>query len=202
YFDCFVDRGAFSPNEARSMGISAKELGWRLKYHVAQFEEDGGAALCAELGALSADHLECVGHEGRTLLGQAGVVATVLPGCSAFLGAGWANARALRDAGCEVAIATDFNPGSAHVVDLALCGTLSASQCGLSLEEALWGVTRGGAKALDLQDRGRLVPGERADFLVLDHSDWRSVFYHLGRAPLAAVAIEGRIVRGSVSALG
>lgn len=198
YFDCFVDRGAFTVNEARSLGVSAKELGWRLKYHVEQFEEDGGAVLCAELGALSADHLECVGHEARMLLGQAGVVTTILPGCSAFLGAGWANGRALRDAGCEVAVATDYNPGSAHVVDLALCGGLAATQCGLSFEEALWGMTRGGAKALSLQDRGRLVPGERADFLVVNHADWRALFYHLGDAPIAAVAIEGRVVRGAL----
>ncbi len=198
HFDCFVDRGAFTVNEARSLGISAKELGWRLKYHVEQFEEDGGAALCAELGALSADHLECVGQESRVLLGQAGVVATILPGCSAFLGAGWANGRALRDAGCEVAVATDYNPGSAHVADLGLCGTLAATQCGLSFEEALWGITRGGAKALALQDRGRLVPGERADFLVLDHADWRAVFYHLGEAPIAAVVLEGEVARGAL----
>ena len=198
HFDCFVDHGAFTVNEARSLGISAKELGWRLKYHVEQFEEDGGAALCAELGALSADHLECVGQESRVLLGQAGVIATILPGCSAFLGAGWANGRALRDAGCEVAVATDYNPGSAHVVDMALCGGLAATQSGLSMEEALWGITRGGAKALNLQDRGRLIPTERADFIVLNHEDWRSVFYHLGNAPIAAVAVEGEIVRGSL----
>ncbi|MEM6731739.1 MAG: imidazolonepropionase, partial [Myxococcota bacterium] len=198
FFDCFVDAGAFTLNEARSLGISAKELGWRLKYHVDQFGDDGGAALCSELGALSADHLEHVGEEGRSLLGQAGVVATVLPGCSAFLGPPFANARALRDAGCEVAIATDFNPGSAHVVDLALCGTLAATQCGLSLDEALWGVTRGGAKALSLQDRGRLVPSERADFVVLGHRDWRSLFYHFGEAPIDAVLVEGELVSGAL----
>ncbi|MEZ4272012.1 MAG: amidohydrolase family protein [Myxococcota bacterium] len=89
----------------------------------------------------------------------------------------------LRDAGCEVAIATDCNPGSSNVADLPLCGTMATTLCGLTFEEALWGMTRGGAKALGLTDRGCLRDGERADFVVLDAPDWRFVFYQPANTP-------------------
>jgi imidazolonepropionase len=120
------------------------------------------------------------------------VVATILPGCRLFLGKGpWADGRALRDAGCEVAVATDCNPGSSMIIDLGLCATLAATQCGLTLEEALWGVTRGGARALGLDDRGTLRPGTRADFVVVDHPDWRALLYSPGAPPVREVVIGG-----------
>ena len=77
------------------------------------------------------------------------------------------------------------------VTDLALCTTMGATQCGLSLEESLWGATRGGAKALGLDDRGTLRPGERADFVVLNNRDWRSLLYQPGCPPVEAVASLG-----------
>ena len=149
--------------------------------------------MAADLGALSADHLEMTSADGRKALAQAGTIATILPGCGLFLGGeNWPNGRALRDAGCEVAVATDCNPGSSMVADLPLCATMAATQGGLSLEEALWGITRGGAKALDLHDRGTLRVGERADFVVLDHKDWRSLLYNPAVAPIHSVFIEGK----------
>ena len=118
--------------------------------------------LAAELNVFSADHLEKVSAAGRQRLGSDGVIATILPAVVSFSGGdNWPDGRALRDAGCEVAIATDANPGSSMVTDLALCATMGATQCGLSLEESLWGATRGGAKAMGLDDRGTLRPGER-----------------------------------------
>ena len=125
-------------------------------------------------------------------------MATILPGCGLFLGGeNWPNGRALRDAGCEVAVATDCNPGSSMVADLALCATMAATQGGLSLEEAIWGITRGGAKALGLNDRGTLNVGERADFIVLEHKDWRSLLYNPAAAPIHSVFIEGQKKSGS-----
>lgn len=188
--DVFVEAGAFMPDEARVLATRAKQLGLPLHLHVDQLRDGNGAALAAELGALSADHLEHTSAAGRTALAARGVVATILPGCVLFLGKGpWPQGRALRDAGCEVAIATDCNPGSSRVVDLALCGTLASTSCGLTLEEALWGITRGGARALGLGDRGGLSVGERADFVVLDHSDWRALFYRPGDAPIRHVFV-------------
>ena len=149
----------------------------------------------AEVHAVSADHLEMANPAGREALARNGVIATILPGCTLFLGKGpWPDGRALRDAGCEVAVATDCNPGSSMVADLPLCATMSATLCGLTLEEALWAITRGGAKALGLDDRGRLTKGERADFVVVDHKDWRALLYRPADAPVHSVYIDGECV--------
>jgi imidazolonepropionase len=197
FCDVFVETVAFTVEETRLLAAAAREAGLGLKLHVDQLHDGGGAALAAELGALSADHLEMTAEPGRRALAAAGVVACILPGCALFLGKGpWPNGRALRDVGCEVAVATDCNPGSAMVHDLALCASIAATRCGLSLEEALWGATRGGARALGLDDRGRLVPGERGDFVVVEHADWRALLYRPGDAPIADVCVLGESVAG------
>lgn len=193
FIDVFVERGAYTDDEARQLVRYACARGLRPKLHVDQLHEGGGAALAAELGALSADHLEQTTAEGRAALAHADTIATILPGCALFLGQDpWPRGRELRDAGCQVAVATDYNPGSSHLKDLILCGAMSATRCGLSLEEAMWGITRGGALAMGLTDRGTLRPGERADFLVLDAHDWRLLFYELGSAPIAEVWVAGQ----------
>ncbi len=186
FFDVFVEGGAFTADEARKLCGYARAHGLGSKLHVDQLADGGGAELAASLEALSADHLEHVSAAGARALADRGVVACILPGCAVML-RDWPNGRALRDAGCEVAVATDCNPGSSPVLDLTLCGLLAATQCGLTLEEALWGITRGGAKALGLQDRGRLVPGERADMIVVDHHDYRAIFSRPGRPPVRSV---------------
>ena len=198
FCDVFVEATAYSPDECRYICQKAKSFGLQIKLHVDQLHEGGGAALASQVGALSADHLEKTSSAGQQALAEAGTIATILPGCGLFLGGeNWPNGRALRDAGCEVAIATDCNPGSSMVSDLPLCATLAATQTGLSLEESLWGITRGGAKALGLNDRGTLRSGERADFVVLDHKDWRSLLYNPAAAPIHSVFIEGKKVAGS-----
>lgn len=195
FADVFVETGAFTADEARLIAGRARELGLLLKLHVDQLREGGGAELAAELRAVSADHLEHTSPPGRAALARAGTVATILPGCRFFLGHGpWPDGRALREAGCEVAVATDCNPGTSMVTDLGLCATLAATQCGLTLDEALWAVTRGGARALGLDDRGTLREGERADFVVVDHADWRAFFYTPGCPPVHSVRVGGREV--------
>ncbi len=195
YCDIFVESGAFTPEEATLIAHKAKELGLKLKLHVDQLHDGNGATLAANLGALSADHLEKTNLQGAQALAASNTIATILPGCGLFLGGeNWPNARTLRDAGCSVAIATDCNPGSSMVMDLPLCGTMAATQCGLTLEEALWGITRGGAKALGLDDRGTLQVGERADFVVLNHPNWKSIFYTPGAAPIEQVILQGNAI--------
>jgi len=192
YCDVFVEQGAFSPDETRQIARVAKAHHLGLKLHVDQLHDGGGAELAAELEALSADHLEHVSESGRQAVARAGVVATILPGCALFSGKGvWPDGRALREAGCEVAVATDFNPGSSMLYDLALCGSIASTQCGLSVEEALWAITRGGAKALGLNDRGTLAVGERADFVVVDNADWRWLFYSVGGKNVFGVGSAG-----------
>lgn len=193
YVDIFVEESAFTPDEARAIAARAVELGLAIKLHVDQLHDGAGARLAAELGALSADHLEYSSQKGLTELAAGGSLATLLPGCTLYLGKGpWPPGRAARAAGCEVAVATDCNPGSSMILDLPLCATLAATQCGLTLEEALWAITRGGAKALGLYDRGCLRPGERADFVVVDHRDWRALLYQPGSPPVAQVFIDGQ----------
>jgi imidazolonepropionase len=195
FCDVFVEEGSFTHAHAEKIALAAKACGLKLKLHVDQLHDGRGAELAARLNALSADHLEYTLEAGGRALAKAGTIATILPGCSLFLGKGpWPSGRKLRDVGCEVAIATDFNPGSSHIPDLALCGAMAATRCGLTLEEALWGITRGGAKALDLHDRGCLRIGERADFVLLNASDWRKLFYTPGSAPIRQVFIEGKSV--------
>ena len=195
YCDVFVESGAFTPEETTRIAQRAKELGLRIKLHVDQLHDGNGASLAASLGALSADHLEKTNEDGAKALAEAKTVATILPGCGLFLGGeNWPNGRALRDAGCTVAVATDCNPGSSMVMDLPLCGTMAATQCGLTLEEALWGITRGGAQALGFSDRGTLRAGERADFVILDHVNWKSLFYSPAATPVHQVIIGGMTV--------
>ena len=201
YCDVFVESGAYDVDEARLLVAEARSCGLDIKLHVDQLRDGGGASLAAELNALSADHLEHTSQDGRRALAEAGVVATILPGCALYLGKGpWPDGRALRDAGCEVAVATDCNPGSAMISDLPLCATMAATRCGLTVEEALWGITRGGAKALGLEDRGSLRAGERADFVLIDHHDWRALLYRPANPPIAAVAIGGQWVIGDPAA--
>lgn len=195
YVDVFVEENAFTPAQTRVLAATAQRCGLPLKLHVDQMRDGGGATLAAELGALSADHLEYTSAVGAKRLADAHVIATLLPGCGLFLGTGpWPQGRTLREAGCEVAVATDCNPGSSMIGDLFLCGAIAVTRCGLTMEEALWAITRGGAKALGLTDRGALAVGERADFVVLDHSDWRAAFYHIGQPPIFGVSIEGHWV--------
>jgi imidazolonepropionase len=197
YFDAFIERNVFEQEEVSPIIERAKALGLGIKLHVDQMFDGGGARFAASVGALSADHLEYTSQPGADALAASGGVATILPGCGLFLGKGpWPDGRRLRDAGCEVAVATDFNPGSSHVFDLLLCGTLAATRCGLTLEETLWGVTQGGAKALSLNTRGNLHPGCNGDFVVVGQNDWRALFYTPGAPPVAAVYIAGQQVAG------
>jgi imidazolonepropionase len=195
FADVYIDSSAFPTDVAKIFLQRVRNLGVPIKTHAEQWRSDGGGALSAHVQALSADHLEhCTPHTMQ-LLAQHNVVATVLPGCVFFLGKGpWPPARALRDAGCDVAIATDCNPGSSMLTSLPLCATLAATHCGLTVNEALWGITQGGAKALGLTDRGALQPSQRADFVVLNQADYRAVLYETPYPPIQHVYIHGEKV--------
>ena len=183
--DVFVEEGAFSPDEARRIAGHARALGLALKLHVDQLRDGGGAALAAQLGALSADHLEHTSPAGAHALAQAGVVATILPGCKLFLGKGpWPPARALRAAGCEVAVATDCNPGSSPMTSLLLAMNMACTFFRMTPEEVLAGATRIAAGALGLEDRGVLAEGMRADLAIWDVDHPAELAYRVGFNPL------------------
>jgi imidazolonepropionase len=156
-----------------------KNLGFDLTLHADQFSR-GGAALAVQIGAKSADHLEAITRKDIHLFGASNTVAVVLPGASLGLGMSFAPCRALLDEGACLAIASDWNPGSAPNGDLlAQCGILAANQK-LNAAETFSGVTFRAAHALGLADRGRLAPNYLFDASAFPTHDYREILYQQG----------------------
>jgi imidazolonepropionase len=192
--DVFLERGAFDVVQARRYLTACRDAGLALRLHGDQFTEQGAIPLAIELGARSVDHLEATGEEGVRALAGSEVVAVVLPASALFLGRPMPPARALVDAGAAVALATDFNPGSAFCESLPLCCSLAATQLRLSPAEAFAACTVNAAHVLGRADHiGRLAPGYRADVVLLDAPDWRYLAYHLGGDVVAETMIAGEI---------
>jgi len=164
--DVYCDRGAYTLEEADRILRAAGALGLGLHVHAEQVEHTGVARLAGELGALSADHLERVDAAGVAAMAAGGTVAVLLPGAMLYLRDTPPPVAALRAAGVPLAVATDLNPGSSPVTDLWTCATLACLTMGLTVEEALGGITRQGARALGRADLGWLGPGAAADLAV------------------------------------
>ncbi|MGZ4314666.1 MAG: imidazolonepropionase [Gaiellaceae bacterium] len=190
--DVFIERGAFDTVQARRYLTACAEAGLALRMHGDQFTEQGAVPLAIELGARSVDHLEATGDEGVAALGNSNVAAVLLPASALFLARPMPPARALVDSGAIVALATDFNPGSAFCESLPLTCSLAATQLRLSPAEALAACTVNAAHVLGRADsRGRLAPGYVADVVLLDVPDWRYLAYHLGANLVAGVVLHG-----------
>ena len=182
--DCFLERGAFSADECRPYLEAAREHDLRLRIHGDQFSECGAVALAVELAATSVDHLEQTGDEGVRALAASDVAAVCLPLCALYLDLPMPPARALLDAGAHVALATDFNPGSAPAESMLAVLNLACTQLRLSCTEALVASTTEAARVLGLaSDVGRIAPGFAADIVLIDDPDWRAACYHLGEVP-------------------
>jgi imidazolonepropionase len=195
--DVFVERGAFDAAQARRYLLACREAGLALRLHGDQFTEAGAIPLAVELGARSVDHLEATGAEGIRTLAASEVVGVLLPASALFLGRPMPPARELVDAGAAVALATDFNPGSAFCESLPLVCSLACIQLRLAPAEALSACTVNAAHVLDRADRkGRIAPGYDADLVLLDAADWRSLAYHLG-ADIVHTVVEGGAVSWS-----
>lgn len=182
FCDVFIEEGAFTVEEARLILTRARDHGLELKVHADQLSPGGGAELAAELGAVSADHLEHISEAGIRVLAEAGVAAVLLPGAAFFINLNDdPPARALLEAGVQVAVATDFNPGSCMTENLPLIGTMACVRYQLNPAEVFRAVTLGGAAALGQEKRlGRLAPGYGADIVIFDMDDYRHLFYHFG----------------------
>jgi imidazolonepropionase len=193
--DVFLERGAFDVAQSRRYLEACAAAGLALRLHGDQFTEQGAVPLAIELGARSVDHLEATGEDGVRALAASGVAAVLLPASALFLGRPMPPGRALVDAGAAVALATDFNPGSAFSESLPLVCSLAATQLGLSPAEALSACTVNAADVLGRSDRvGRLAPGYTADIVLLDAPDWRYLAYHLGGRIVDEVVVAGRPV--------
>jgi imidazolonepropionase len=179
--DVFLERGAFDAGQAERYLRAAAEHGLALRLHADQFSEGGGLELAVRLGARSADHLEATGTDGARLLAESDVAAVLLPACIVMLDLPRPPARELIDRGGIVALATDFNPGSAFCESLPLVMSLACMQLRMSPAEALSASTANAAWVLGRSDRvGAIAPGYDADIAVIDADDWRHVAYHLG----------------------
>jgi imidazolonepropionase len=190
--DVFLERGAFDAAQSRRYLEACAAAGLALRLHGDQFTEQGAVALAIELGARSVDHLEATGPDGARALGASKVAAVLLPASALFLARPMPPGRALVDAGAAVALATDFNPGSAFCESLPLVCSLAATQLRLSPAEALTACTVNAAHVLGRADRiGRLAPGYSADVVLLDVPDWRYLAYHLGGEVVARVVVAG-----------
>ncbi len=191
--DVFLEEGAFDAAQARRYLTACAEQGLALRLHADQFTEAGGVELAIELGARSVDHLEATGDAGVRALAGSDVTAVLLPIAALTLGRPMPPGRALVDQGAAVALATDFNPGSAFSESLPIACNLACTQIGLAPAEALAACTVNAAHVLGRSDRGRLAPGYVADIALLDTSDWRYLAYHLGGPEVATVIEAGRV---------
>ena len=195
--DAFCETIGFTPAQTRRMFTAASALGLPVKLHADQLSDLGGAALAAEFGALSADHLEYTGPDGVAAMARAGTVAVLLPGAFYTLReTKLPPVEALRAAGVPIAVASDCNPGSAPVTSILLMLNMACTVFRLTPEEALLGVTRNAARALGLAgERGTLAVGQVADLAIWDIERPAELAYRIGYNPLAGLVREGMALR-------
>jgi imidazolonepropionase len=187
--DVFCDRGAFSVDEARTILLASREAGLGLRLHANQLGDTGGVALAVELGVASVDHCTFLHDRDVEALSSSDTVVTLLPGAEFWTGSTYPSARRLLDAGATVALATDCNPGTSYVTSMPLVIALGVREMSMSVDEALWAATAGGARALQRDDVGHLGVGARADLLILDAPRAAHLAYRPGGA------VVGRVLR-------
>jgi imidazolonepropionase len=197
FCDVFCEQGVFTVEESRTILAAARRAGLGLRIHADELARSGGALLAAELSAASADHLLFIESEEIAALARSGTVAVVLPGTAWWMRSRRAPARALVEAGVPVAVASDANPGTCCTESLPAVGAHACLDSGLSVEEALTGMTLNAAASLGLAGEvGSLETGKAADLLVLDAPDDRHLIYHWGINLVDAVVLRGRVVKG------
>jgi imidazolonepropionase len=193
--DVFCEKGVFTVTQSRRLLLAAQKLGLQPKVHADEIVSLGGAELAAELGALSADHLLQASDEGIAAMARAGVVATLLPGTAFSLKEPYARAREMIGAGCAVALATDFNPGSCFTFSIPLIAALATLHMGLTPEQVVNALTINGAAAVGRADKvGSLDVGKAGDVVILAYPSYLFIPYHLGINSVERVVKAGRVV--------
>ncbi len=204
FCDVFCEPTVFPVETSRRILTEARRLGYGLRIHAGQFRDDGGAQLAAELGAVTADHLEHTSQDGLRALAGAGVQPVLLPGSAYCLASTtYPAARQMIEMGLAVVLATDFNPGSSPTASMPMVLSLACTQMRLTPAEALTAATINAAYSLRGGDEiGSLEPGKRADFVIHDDDDYRELPYFFGRETARAVYIGGTCVYGPRSLSG
>ena len=183
FCDVFVEKGVFTPEHGRRILASGQALGLQARLHADEFCSTGGAELAAAMGAASADHLMFASQDGIAAMAQAGVTPILLPATTLFLGMrDYAPARRMIEAGCRVALASDFNPGSCACIDPLLVLRLGCLQLRLTFEEAFTAMTLHAALSLGRTDLGHLHPGAQARVLLWDVQHPLDLVYWMGEA--------------------
>lgn len=188
--DIFIEKSAFQPEESKNFLLKAKELGFQITVHADQFTA-GSSRIAVEVGAKSADHLEATIDEDIDFLANSNTVAVALPGASLGLGEPFSPARKILDKGGILAIATDWNPGSAPMGNLVTQASILATYQKLTTAEVLAAITFRAAYALDLEDRGVLAEGKKADFLTYETDNFQNILYHQGSLKPKSIYING-----------
>ncbi|MRG97957.1 imidazolonepropionase [Polyangium spumosum] len=200
FVDVYVDRAAFSVDEARPVLARAASLGLGVRVHAGQFADVGGAELAAELGAASADHLEQVSPEGARALARAGVRAVLLPVACFTLRQDPPPVAVLRAAGVRLVVASDANPGTAPTESLPLALALAVRMYGLTVPEVILGATREAAASLGLGDEvGVVRPGTRADLVAWDLPHENALVQPWGVSRARVVLRDGAPIAGDLA---
>ena len=196
FCDVFCENGYFTLDDSRKILETAKEYGLTPRLHADEFVDSGAAGLSAEVGAISADHLMAVSNEGIQKMAEGGVIATLLPGTTLFLGKNkYAPGRKIIDSGCDVALATDYNPGSCTIQSMPQIISLANLHCGLSIDEAFKGATWNGAKAINRGKKlGAIVEGFQADMLFWELGTIEEIPYWMGSDRILNVMKKGKLL--------
>ena len=202
YCDVFVEEGAFSVAEAGRIFEAAKQHGLAARVHADQMTRSGGAALAADIGAVSADHLDHATEADAESLARAGVVAVLVPGASYNLRSSQAPGPMLLDRDVTIALATDCNPGTSYFESMGLVISLAVVQMGLSAEQAIFAATRGGARSLGLDDHGVIAPGSAGDLVVLDAPSPSHIPYRPATNLIWKTVKEGVVVASRAASFG
>ncbi|MFO7798389.1 MAG: imidazolonepropionase [Rhodohalobacter sp.] len=193
FCDIFVEESAFTIDEARTIFEAGKKHGFTPKLHADQISSGGGAELAAEVGAVSADHLEQISDKGIKQMAEKHVVGVTLPLASLYTQQPYLNCRKLVDGGVEVALATDFNPGSAPTFDLPLAMMLTCNHGRLTPAEVLKGATIYASKAINRGEQfGSIETGKSADFLVIDAENVNEWMYHYKGSRMESGFLKGK----------
>ncbi len=195
FVDAFCEATAFTSEQVMRIFTASKNYGFQLKLHTEQFNRVGGLDVALELNALSVDHLEVLDKEEIIKLAESETVATLLPGVSFFLNYGYAPARDLIDTGAIVALATDFNPGSSHILNPHFIFSLASLKMGMTIEETISAYTINAAKSLDVGKRvGSIEVGKQADFAIFNTNIYSDIAYSLGQNLIYMTVKKGEVI--------
>lgn len=195
FCDGFCESTAFTSDEIDKIFASASNAGLKLKLHTEQFNNVGGLDVALKHNAVSVDHLEVLSENDFTKFQNSDTVAVLLPGVSLFLDYQFAPARKLIENNAIVALATDYNPGSSHILNLHLIMSLASIKMKMKIEEVLNAVTINAAKALNREKiTGSIELGKQADFAVFDVNDYSEIIYNVGRNLISHTIKDGDII--------